>query len=47
MLREKGYEVKDVGTFSTDSVDYPDYAHAVASAVENKQSDFGVWSVQR
>ena len=36
------YEVKDFGTFSTDSVDYPDFAHPVASAVENKEFDFGI-----
>jgi ribose 5-phosphate isomerase B len=41
-LREKGYDVKDFGTFSPDSVDYPDFAHAVANAVENKQAVFGV-----
>ena len=36
------YEVKDFGTTSTDSVDYPDFAHPVASAVENKEVDFGI-----
>ena len=36
------YEIKDFGTFSTDSVDYPDFAHPVASAVENKEFDFGI-----
>ena len=35
-------EVKDFGTFSTDSVDYPDFAHPVASAVANKEFDFGI-----
>ncbi|KPK12914.1 MAG: ribose 5-phosphate isomerase [Myxococcales bacterium SG8_38] len=28
-----GYEVRDVGTHTTDSTDYPDYAHQVANAV--------------
>jgi len=32
-LAEAGHEVVDCGTFSTDSVDYPDYAHAVARKV--------------
>jgi RpiB/LacA/LacB family sugar-phosphate isomerase len=32
-LSEKGYRVTDVGTHSTDSVDYPDYAYAVAQKV--------------
>ncbi|WP_410222139.1 ribose 5-phosphate isomerase B [Pedobacter sp.] len=36
------YEVKDFGTHSTASVDYPDFAHPVASAVENKEFDFGI-----
>ena len=36
------YEVKDFGTYSSDSVDYPDFAHPVASAVENKEFDFGI-----
>jgi ribose 5-phosphate isomerase B len=36
------HEVKDFGTYSTDSVDYPDFAHPVASAVENKEFDFGI-----
>ena len=31
--RELGYEIEDVGTHSTESTDYPDYAHQVASAV--------------
>ena len=30
----KEYEVKDFGTYSAASADYPDFAHAVASAVE-------------
>lgn len=37
-----GYEIKDFGTFSTESVDYPDFAHPVAEAVENKEFDFGI-----
>lgn len=34
--------VKDFGTFSTDSVDYPDYAFAVASAVAKGEFDRGI-----
>ena len=33
VARELGYEIEDVGTHSTESTDYPDYAHQVASAV--------------
>ena len=35
-LREKGYEMKDLGTFSPDSVDYPDFIHPIAKAVNDK-----------
>lgn len=38
----KDYEVKDFGTYSPDSVDYPDFAHPVASAVEQGDFDFGI-----
>lgn len=33
-LTEKGFEMKDFGCFSESSVDYPDFAHPVASMVE-------------
>lgn len=33
-MKQKGYEVKDFGTYSAESCDYPDYAHPLASAVE-------------
>ena len=33
-LRDKGMEYKDFGTYSTDSCDYPDFAHPLALAVE-------------
>jgi len=41
-LIEKGYEVKDFGAHSEQSADYPDFAHPVAFAVENKNVDFGL-----
>ena len=34
-LEEKGYPVEDFGTNSDISVDYPDYAHALAKAIES------------
>jgi RpiB/LacA/LacB family sugar-phosphate isomerase len=34
-LHENGYQVDDCGTYSTDSVDYPDFAYAVANKVGN------------
>ena len=41
-LEGKGVDYKDFGTSSTDSVDYPDFAHPVASAVENQECAFGI-----
>lgn len=41
-LIEKGYEVEDFGTDTSDSCDYADYAHPAARAVESGQCDFGV-----
>ncbi len=37
-----GLNVRDLGTNSTDPVDYPDYAHAVARAVGDNQTDIGI-----
>src|SRR5688572_22967172 len=34
-LNEAGYEITDKGTYSSESADYPDFAHAVASEVES------------
>lgn len=36
------YDLKDFGTHSKESADYPDFAHPVASAVENGEFDFGI-----
>ena len=41
-LTKKGYTLKDFGTYSDESTDYPDFAHPVASAVESKEFDFGI-----
>jgi len=35
-------ELKDFGTYGPDSVDYPDFAHPVASAVERGEFDLGI-----
>ncbi len=42
MLQQQGHMVLDFGTHSLDSVDYPDFAHAVAEAVESGQAERGV-----
>lgn len=36
------YDVRDFGTNSADSVDYPDFAHPVADSVESGESTFGI-----
>jgi RpiB/LacA/LacB family sugar-phosphate isomerase len=41
-LRDLGHEVIDVGTESAASVDYPDYAQAVAEAVRDGQAERGI-----
>jgi len=41
-LSNKGINVNDLGTHSTERADYPDFAHPVALAVENKEVDFGI-----
>lgn len=42
LLEAKGFEVQDKGTNSADSVDYPDFAHAVALAVQDGDTDMGM-----
>ena len=41
-LNSENYEVKDFGTYSEESCDYPDIALPVAEAVVNKEYDFGI-----
>ncbi len=41
-LAELGHRVRDFGTHSTDAVDYPDFAHAVARAVSEGEADLGI-----
>lgn len=38
-LREWGHEVEDLGTHSTESVDYPDYAAAVAREITERRAE--------
>jgi ribose 5-phosphate isomerase B len=42
VLKNLQIEVEDKGTYSEDSVDYPDFAHKVASAVHNGTAEKGV-----
>jgi len=41
-LKKKGYEVRDFGTDSTASMDYPDVAHPLADAVVGRKVDCGI-----
>lgn len=41
-LTARGYEYKDFGTHSTDSCDYPQFGHALASAVESGECPMGI-----
>ena len=41
-LEAKGYAYKDFGTYSTDSCDYPDFAHQLAVAIEAGECNPGI-----
>ena len=41
-LASQGIEVEDFGCYSEESVDYPDFAHSVAEAVESGKSNLGI-----
>jgi RpiB/LacA/LacB family sugar-phosphate isomerase len=41
-VREMGHEVLDVGTYDLSSVDYPDFAEAVGTAIMNNKADRGI-----
>ncbi|MDO5714108.1 MAG: ribose 5-phosphate isomerase B [Tissierellia bacterium] len=41
-VEELGYDVKDYGTHSTDSVDYPEFGKAVGQGVVKGEVDFGI-----
>ncbi len=42
MLTKAGHQVLDQGTHGPDSVDYPDFAHAVARLVEKQKAELGI-----
>jgi ribose 5-phosphate isomerase B len=41
-LKSKEYTVNDHGCYSTESVDYPDYAHNVANALKSNAQSIGI-----
>lgn len=41
-LKEEGFEVKDFGPSSEDSVDYPDFAHPLSEFVGSEKAELGI-----
>jgi ribose 5-phosphate isomerase B len=41
-LIEQGYDIKDMGTYSTDSVDYPDMIHPLAKSINIEEYKLGI-----
>ena len=41
-LEEKGFEVKDFGTYTTESCDYPDFAHQVGVVINRGEYQRGI-----
>ena len=41
-LKEKQISFKDYGTYSTESCDYPDFAHALACGIEQGEAQQGI-----
>jgi ribose 5-phosphate isomerase B len=41
-IREHGYDITDIGSFSEDPSDYPDHAEAAANAILNKEAERGI-----
>ncbi len=41
-LQEQAYEIKDFGTFSDESVDYPDFIHPLANEINQGNIEYGI-----
>lgn len=41
-LRTKGYDLTDLGCYSSESSDYPDYGHLLAAHIESGASELGI-----
>lgn len=39
---KKSFSIEDLGTFSSESVDYPDFAHKLAKQIENGKAQWGI-----
>ena len=42
LLESKGYQIKNYGTNSLESVDYPDFIHPVAKDISEGKAIFGI-----
>ena len=42
LMKKKGFETVDFGTYSSESCDYPDFAHRLGNAMDNKEVDLGI-----
>ena len=42
-LKKAGYEYEDFGTYSEESVDYPDFVHPATAAIVEKRADRGIF----
>ena len=42
LFDEQGIKYTDFGTFGTESVDYPDFAHKLGNAIDNGECDCGI-----
>ncbi len=45
-LAKEQYEVRDFGTYTDESVDYPDYAHPLAKAVSSGEFELGHFNLR-
>lgn len=41
-LREKGYQITDLGSHTAQTVDYPQFGHEIARHIARKKSDYGI-----
>lgn len=41
-LTSKGYKIEDLGPYSADSVDYPDFVHPVSNLVSDRKAQLGI-----
>jgi ribose 5-phosphate isomerase B len=41
-LQDQGFEITDFGSYNTQPVDYPDYAHPMAESIENGDNNYGI-----